>query len=329
MREKRTWRLSLNFTTLQYNLKPNDAILVDEQQESIYDFIKEKYDVTYVAGGAAQNAARCAQYVLPEKSTAYLGCVGSDDLATQLRKANEKEGLRSVYQVDENTPTGCCAVVITGHERSLATRLGAAEKFNKNHLDTAEAKEIIANAKYFYMGGFFLTHGSESGLILAKKAKEQNVPFSFNLSAPFIAQFFKDQVDSILPYASLVIGNESEAEAYAESHGLPDKKDLVSIAQSIADFESNLESGKPRTVILTNGSQDTIMTQTKGKASKFSVNKVNPNDIIDTNGAGDAFAGGVLGAIISGRSIEEAIDVGHKLGAMCIGQVGPCLKFRE
>jgi adenosine kinase len=42
--------------------------------------------------------------------------------------------------------------------------------------------------------------------------------FSANLSAPFIAQFFKDQVDQVLPYVDLLFGNESEAEAYAESH---------------------------------------------------------------------------------------------------------------
>lgn len=39
-----------------------------------------------------------------------------------------------------------------------------------------------------------------------------------NLSAPFIAQFFKGQVDEILPYVDVLIGNESEAEAYAASH---------------------------------------------------------------------------------------------------------------
>jgi adenosine kinase len=154
----------------KYGLKSNDAILAEEKHMPIYKDIVDNYKVTYVAGGAAQNAARCAQYVLPPKSTAYFGCVGSDDLADQLRAANDKEGLRSVYQVSKDTPTGSCAVVITGHDRSLCTNLGAAEKFERSHLDTEEAKELIKKAKYFYMGGFFLTHGVESGLELAKTA---------------------------------------------------------------------------------------------------------------------------------------------------------------
>lgn len=41
-----------------------------------------------------------------------------------------------------------------------------------------------------------------------------------NLSAPFLPQFFKQQMDTILPYCDIIIGNESEAEAWAESHGL-------------------------------------------------------------------------------------------------------------
>jgi adenosine kinase len=38
------------------------------------------------------------------------------------------------------------------------------------------------------------------------------------LSAPFIAEFFKSQVDQILPYVDILFGNESEAEAFAKSH---------------------------------------------------------------------------------------------------------------
>jgi adenosine kinase len=44
------------------------------------------------------------------------------------------------------------------------------------------------------------------------------------------------------------------------------------------------------------------------------------DEIVDTNGAGDMFAGGLLGAIVAGKSIDEAVEVGHKLGSMCVKQ---------
>lgn len=311
----------------KYNLKPNDAVLADEKQLSIYKDIVDNYDVTYVAGGAAQNAARCAQYVLPPNSTAYLGCVGKDDLAKQLQAANDKEGLKSIYQFSDDQPTGSCAVVITGHNRSLCTNLGAAEKFSKSHLETEEAQKVIKNARFFYLGGFFLTHGVESALVLAKEAKERHVSFTMNLSAPFIPQFFTSQVDQIVPYADVIFGNETEAEAWATAHNL-ESKDLKVIAQAIADFDAATAKAEKRVVIITNGSQPTILAK-KGEKEQFvhETPKINPADIVDTNGAGDAFAGGVIGALVLGKSVEEAINVGHKLGGMCIGQVGPILKF--
>jgi adenosine kinase len=41
-----------------------------------------------------------------------------------------------------------------------------------------------------------------------------------NLSAPFIPQFFKTQLNEILEYVDVLIGNESEAISFAESHNL-------------------------------------------------------------------------------------------------------------
>lgn len=54
--------------------------------------------------------------------------------------------------------------------RSLVTKLGAAEKFTPSHLDKPEVKELIEGASHYYMEGFFLTHGIESALKLAKQS---------------------------------------------------------------------------------------------------------------------------------------------------------------
>ena len=39
------------------------------------------------------------------------------------------------------------------------------------------------------------------------------------------------------------------------------------------------------------------------------------------------FAGGFLGALALGKDIDECIEVGHRLGRMCCGQIGPKLDF--
>lgn len=57
------------------------------------------------------------QYVLPPKSVVFTGSVGDDELAEQLKVANQREGLDQVYLVKKGEKTGACAVVITGHDR--------------------------------------------------------------------------------------------------------------------------------------------------------------------------------------------------------------------
>ncbi|BGP14899.1 adenosine kinase [Rhodosporidiobolus nylandii] len=321
----------------KYGLKANDAVLAEGKQSEIYEDLQKNYQVHYVAGGAAQNAARAAQYVLPAGSTAYLGAVGSDSLADQLRAANDKEGLQSAYQVVEDKPTGACAVVITGHDRSLCTTLGAAESFSPSHLEKPEIKELIEKAQSFYLGGFFLTHGLESALVLAKHAAEKSKPFAMNLSAPFIPQFFKSQVDEMLPFVDVLIGNESEAEAYAASHEW-DTKDIPTIASKLASLPKQNQA-TPRLVVITQGASSTVVASSAPSSSTaaqplidenpktYPVSKLPADKIVDTNGAGDAFAGGFLGARALGKSVDEAVEVGHKMGQMCVGCSGPTFRW--
>lgn len=323
----------------KYGLKPNDAVLVNDSQKGIYAEVASLSPV-YVAGGAAQNAARCAQYVLPDNSTVYLGAVGNDELADQLREANKKAGLKEIYQVVQGSPTGACACLITDHNRSLCTQLGAAEKFSSSHLKTGPVVEAIKQAKYYYLGGFFLTHGIESSLELAQAAAQNQKVFAMNLSAPFIAQFFKDNVTQVIPYVDYLFGNESEAAAYAAAHGW-DTTDPATIAVRISALPKKVES-RPRVVIITQGPESTIVASNSkavfasssnlkqvesGYALIVPVSPLKHEDIVDTNGAGDAFAGGVLGGLVLGKPIEECVEIGHKLGQMCVGQVGPQLKW--
>jgi adenosine kinase len=79
-----------------------------------------------------------------------------------------------------------------------------------------------------------------------------------NLSAPFIPQFFKAQLDSVLPYCDFIIGNESEAESYATAHGLPSPTDLPAVAQSIAALPKT-NASRPRIVVITHGAESTVV----------------------------------------------------------------------
>ena len=162
-----------------------------------------------------------SQYVLPAGSVAYIGSVGDDDLKKTLQDANDAENVQSAYQVQPAPArTGACAVIISGHDRSLCTTLRAAEQFTPAHLATPEIAQLTSGAKFFYIEGYFLTHGLESALEVAKAASTKGKTVVLNLSAPFIPQFFKAQFETLLPHVDILIGNESEAAAYAGAAGL-------------------------------------------------------------------------------------------------------------
>ena len=102
----------------------------------------------------------------------YTGCVGDDDLAEQLKAANKREGLDEAYLVKKGEKTGACAVIITGHDRSLVTNPVAAEKFEQAYLSSPEVAPLIDAAKVYYVEGYFLTHGTKSALEVAQQASE-------------------------------------------------------------------------------------------------------------------------------------------------------------
>ncbi|KAF8634917.1 hypothetical protein AX15_000658 [Amanita polypyramis BW_CC] len=312
----------------KYDLKANDAVLAEKKHLPLYDEIVKNHKITYVAGGASQNTARGAAYVLPPHSVVYVGCVGDDDLAEQLKLANIREGLDELYLVKKGEQTGACAVIITGHNRSLVTTLRAAEKFEQSHLSSPAVASAINAAKVFYVEGYFLTHATPSVLELSQKASAAEKTFVLNLSAPFIAQFFKDGLDQILPHCDILIGNETEAEVWAVANGLSETKDLAKIAKAIAILPKSNPS-RPRIVILTHGAEATILvSSTQPDVPKvYPVEKLDDSQIVDTNGAGDAFAGGFIGAYASGKDIDDCVRAGHALASVCVQQVGPQYKW--
>ena len=293
----------------KYNggLKANDAILYDK--EDIFEDLAKDYEVEYIAGGATQNSCRVAQWILEKpESVAYFGCVGKDQTFETLKKVASQAGVKVLYQNVDKNPTGKCAVLITGQDRSLVTKLDAANDFTIDHLEKSENWEVVEKAKIYYSAGFFITVSVPSMLKVAQHASEfADKKFCLNLSAPFISQFFKDPLNQVLEYADIVFGNETEADTFAEQNfekGM-DRKD---IAKKIAALPYK-GKGKSRVVIITQGGDPCILVE-NGEVSEHPVIKLSSDQIVDTNGAGDAFVGGFLAQLAKGKSTKEAIQCG-------------------
>lgn len=102
----------------------------------------------------------------------------------------------------------------------MCTDLAAASHYRLEHLQRPEIWSFVQQAQVYYVGGYHLTVCVPAIMTLAEEAAVKNKVFVMSISAPFIPQFFKEQLDQTAPYWDYVIGNETEALSYAESHDL-------------------------------------------------------------------------------------------------------------
>jgi len=306
----------------KYDVKLDSAILAEEKHIPIYRELVDSYDHQFIAGGATQNSIRVAQWMLSsaglDKSTAYMGCIGNDLFGKELEKCAKNDGVFTHYMQDPKEPTGTCAVLVKDGERSLIAHLGAANNFKPSHLETNLAKSIIESANYYYIAGFFLTVSIESIELVAKHAVKENKVFCLNLSAPFIIDFFGENLSKALPYADFVFCNETEAETYGKKHELG--TDLKEIALKLSAMPKT-NASRPRTVIFTQGSKSTIVAS-NGSVTEYFVDPLSKELLVDTNGAGDAFVGGFLSQLVQGKSVAEAVKAGHWSARHIIQQSG-------
>jgi len=303
----------------KYDLKAGNACLAEPKHLPLYKELVENHKVDYIAGGAAQNSIRAAQWMSQTPGvTGYIGCVGKDEFGNKLKEAAEKDGVTTHYLQDANTPTGTCAVLVVNKERSLCANLAAAEKYQQSHFESAEIQEHVSKAQYFYATGFFLTHSPQVIRAMGKHAADNNKQFLLNLAAPFLIDFFWDALSSVLPYADVVFSNESEAETLGKK--LNWGTDLEQIALKLADFEK-VNKNRTRMVIFTQGANQTIVVK-DGKVQTFKPIPCPKEEIVDVNGAGDSFVGGFLSRYIQGKTIEEAVAAGHYCAWECIRRSG-------
>lgn len=292
----------------KYDLKPNDAILASEKHKPLCAELIEKFNAEFIAGGSVQNALRVAQWILDKpQTTTFFGCVGDDKYSKILEDRARSNGVNVQYQYSDVEPTGTCAVLITGKHRSLCADLAAANCFTVDHLEKSENKRLIETAQMYYISGFFLTVSPSSTQEIAKYALAHNRPFVMNLSAPFISQFYKEPLMEAIPYVDVLIGNDTEAETFAKEQNFG-TDDLKEIALQICKLPKQNES-RPRVCVITTGHNPVILAH-KGKITEFPVRAIPEEKLVDTNGAGDAFAGGFLAQMVLDQSYDVCIKCG-------------------
>ena len=204
--------------------------------------------------------------------------------------------------------TGKCMVFITPDaERTMNTYLGITETFSEEELRL----EDLEDSQYLYIEGYLVT--SETGRAAALKAKahaEANgIKTALTFSDPSMAMYFKDGLKEMIGTGvDLLFCNEEEAMEFTETKTFEDAvAKLKTVAKSLA---------------ITRGADGAYLFDGEAEYS-VPTRKVEP---IDTNGAGDLFAGGFMYGITHGLNFEDSGRAACALSSQLVTQFGARLK---
>jgi len=310
----------------KYGLEPANAILAEEKHQPLYAELQAMPNVDYIAGGATQNSIRVGQWMKKmtgvEGPSSYFGCVGKDENATKMQKCCADENVNAKYMVDESTPTGTCGVMVVDNDRSLCANLAAANNYKVDHTNEADNWAIVTGAKVIYSAGFFMTVSPEAIEKVSTHATASDITYCFNLSAPFLMEVppFKAVLDKTMPHVDYLFGNETECATYAKVAGWEETK-LEDIALKLSQLPK--EKGA-RTVVITQGSEPTIVAK-DGKVEHFPILKLEKEQLVDTNGAGDSYVGGFLAGLCGGKDLATCCKMGAYAASEIVQQSGCCV----
>ena len=241
-------------------------------------------------GGQAVYSCRVAD---DELGAYYTQDLQTNGVATNLTNTRPTEG-----------QTGSCMVLVTHDaERSMCTFLGATSQLDASALHPQD----IAKSKIYYMEGYLAA--SPTGLEAAVKGRqmavEHQVQTALTLSDVSMINFCKAGLEAMLGDGlDYLFANEEEAQTWCGT------KDLDAILAQLSPLA--------KTVCLTRGPQGCIVLQGQSRTDVPAV----PTQAVDTNGAGDMFAGTFLYGITHGHTPAQSAALANRTAAAVVSQHG-------
>ena len=259
------------------------------------------------AGGSAANAIYASQGF--GCRCYFAGVAFDDDVGQAIQKDFANAGIESLQPVSDGTGnSGQCLIFVTEDgQRSMNTCLGISETLDTHHVN----EEIIADSSWVFIEGYLAS--SPTGRKAAQAARElaqaNNVKTSLTLADVSMVTTFREPMNDIFGDSiDLVFCNIDEALAWCDTDRLDiATKQIVDIARCAVITESE----KGCYVVTPDG-----LSHTEG----FAVYAV------DSNGAGDMFAGAFLASIHQGASLNQAARFANYAASHTVRQYGPRLR---
>jgi sugar/nucleoside kinase (ribokinase family) len=208
--------------------------------------------------------------------------------------------------------TGECISMITPDgERTLVTHLGITQTLSTAEIDAT----VLASAQFLYIEGYLVTSPSalEAALKTQAIAKQHGVKVALTLSDVGMVENFKTEFNTLFENGiDLVFCNEDEAKLWT---GCSDRNQA---AQALGEYAASFA--------MTLSGDGAIVSGSTGEPVFVPAEMA---QALDTTGAGDTFAGGVLYGLTRGATLEDATAQAHLLAKRVVSRFGARLDHQE
>jgi len=279
--------------------------LVDEERQFELLAALDSHQVKRSCGGSACNtivAASCFG-----SSGFYSAKVAADDDGRFFIEDLQATGVdfHNVAASANASITGKCLVMVTDDaERTMNTFLGANLELTSNEIHEAS----LISSEWLYLEGYLVTDEARTDVAVKvmELAKANQVKTSLSLSDPFVVQVFGDNLRKVIGDGiDLLFCNSHEARSFTNTYS------TEAAAEQLKKYA--------KTFVITRGAGGSLsydgasLVQTAGVAA----------NALDTNGAGDMFAGAFLYAINAGHDYAWAAKFANAASARVVSQFGP------
>jgi fructokinase len=255
------------------------------------------------SGGSAANT--CAVAAGLGARVAYMGKVADDALGDVFGHDIRAAGATfPTPRLVGGAPTARCLILVTPDgQRTMHTYLGASVAFGEADVDRA----VVENAAVLYLEGYlFDPPAAQAAFRLAAEiAHRAGRQVALSLSDPFCVDRHRAAFrDLVRRHVDILFANEAEVCSLYEVNGFEEaaehsRRDVALAALTRSERGSRILRGG----------------ETVDVAAA-------PARVVDTTGAGDAYAAGFLAGLAAGRDLDACGRIGSMAAAEVIGHYG-------
>ena len=285
----------------RHDMHKGAMILIDAAQaDSLYAAMPPGIESS---GGSAGNT--CVVAAAMGSKVAYIGKVADDQLGAVFRHDSIAAGVSfETSALIGGAPTARCLILVTPDgQRTMNTFLGACVTLDEADIDPA----LVASAAVTYMEGYLFDPPAAQAAFYkaASLAHAAGRQVALSLSDAFCVNRHRAAFrDLVKGHVDILFANETEITALYETNTWEEAVEAVRAEVGLAALTRS-EAGS------------TIL-----RGAETRVVRAAPAVVVDTTGAGDAYAAGFLAALTAGKPLAACGHLGSLAAAEIIGHYG-------